>query len=147
MDDFHRLFGTLVVEGAGADRRGRGPAAFLLSSQVPMGTSTTAASSTAAGGGFGGRLCLPSRAPIAFVGLWAWATGPVRGPSERAGHASAAAASSWRENRSGEQDHYEVLGLPRSASNTAIKRAYRLLARKVPDLFHHCYPLLLLLAL
>lgn len=23
MDDFHRLFGTLVVEGAGADRRGR----------------------------------------------------------------------------------------------------------------------------
>ncbi|WOL04235.1 hypothetical protein Cni_G12956 [Canna indica] len=101
------------------------------SSYLPLGLSTTASSFT---GGGSGRLFLPPHNQIAFVGLWAWATGPGRRPAERAGHVTTAATAVWGAGSGGEQDHYAVLGLPRSASNAEIKRAYRLLARKYhPD--------------
>lgn len=46
----------------------------------------------------------------------------------------ASSSSSWPSSRTafgGEQNHYEVLGLSRSVTSADIKRAYRLLARKV----------------
>ncbi|XP_038972131.1 dnaJ homolog subfamily C member 18 [Phoenix dactylifera] len=77
----------------------------------------------------GGGLFLPSRNSLSFVGLWAWAGGRVRRSADRAGPVAAGTGS-----LGGEQDHYAVLGLPRSASAADVKRAYRLLARKYhPD--------------
>ncbi|XP_064960411.1 uncharacterized protein LOC135610173 [Musa acuminata AAA Group] len=105
----------------------------MPSSYIPLGPSTTATSSSAAGASGSGRVFLAPRSPIAFVGLWAWASDHGRRLAERTGHVAAAAAAPGAGNGS-EQDHYAVLGLPRSASAAEIKRAYRLLARKYhPD--------------
>jgi hypothetical protein len=45
--------------------------------------------------------------------------------------ASSSSSSSWAAFNGGEQDHYAVLGLERTATSADIKKAYRLLARKV----------------
>ncbi|XP_011021477.1 PREDICTED: J domain-containing protein DDB_G0295729-like isoform X2 [Populus euphratica] len=46
----------------------------------------------------------------------------------------ASSSSSWVAFNGGEQDHYAVLGLERTATSADIKKAYRLLARKYhPD--------------
>lgn len=77
----------------------------------------------------GGGLFLPSRNPISFVGLWAWAGGRGRRSADRASPVAAGGSLDG-----GEQDHYAVLGLPPGASTADVKRAYRLLARKYhPD--------------
>ena len=44
---------------------------------------------------------------------------------------AASSSSSWAAINGGEQDHYAVLGLERTATSADIKKAYRLLARKV----------------
>ncbi|KAM0943658.1 putative DnaJ domain, Chaperone J-domain superfamily [Dioscorea sansibarensis] len=75
----------------------------------------------------GGGLFAPSRKPIRFLGLWEFSEPRTRRPADRP--AAPAAVMNG-----GEQDHYSVLGLPRTASASEIKRAYRLLARKYhPD--------------
>ena len=43
----------------------------------------------------------------------------------------ASSSSSWAAINGGEQDHYAVLGLERTATSADIKKAYRFLARKV----------------
>ncbi|KAB5529564.1 hypothetical protein DKX38_019645 [Salix brachista] len=43
----------------------------------------------------------------------------------------ASSSSSWAAINGGEQDHYAVLGLERTATSADIKKAYRLLARKL----------------
>lgn len=78
----------------------------------------------------GGGIFFPSRNSFSFVGLWAWAGGRGRRSADRAAPAAAGTGS-----LGGEQDHYAVLGLPRSASVADVKRAYRLLARKVSPYF------------
>lgn len=76
------------------------------------------------GGGGGGLVPLPLRKMASFVGIGAHAYGAGRNPRGGAGPFAAAAAG-------GEQDHYFVLGLSKNASPGEIKKAYRLLARKV----------------
>ncbi|KAG5232795.1 J domain-containing protein [Salix suchowensis] len=50
----------------------------------------------------------------------------------------ASSSSSWAAINGGEQDHYAVLGLDRTATSADIKKAYRLLARKYhPDVSKH----------
>lgn len=48
---------------------------------------------------------------------------------------ASSSSSSWEAFNGGEQDHYAVLGLERTATSADIKKAYRLLARKVILLF------------
>lgn len=50
----------------------------------------------------------------------------------------ASSSSSWAAINGGEQDHYAVLGLERTATSADIKKAYRFLARKYhPDVSKH----------
>ncbi|KAJ6763101.1 DNAJ-like protein 1 MITOCHONDRIAL-RELATED [Salix purpurea] len=50
----------------------------------------------------------------------------------------ASSSSSWAAINGGEQDHYALLGLDRTATSADIKKAYRLLARKYhPDVSKH----------
>ncbi|KAL3565081.1 hypothetical protein D5086_033127, partial [Populus alba] len=51
---------------------------------------------------------------------------------------ASSSSSSWVAFNGGEQDHYAVLGLERTATSADIKKAYRLLPRKYhPDVSKH----------
>lgn len=94
---------------------------LLVAGPVPIN------SSASIGCGFGFSFALDSINSNAS----AWLTTPPQRRLHRSGPLVVLSSSAAGIN--GQQDHYAVLGLSRNANSARIKRAYRLLARKVPS--------------